>query len=393
MKMQEKGTDKRFVWHLFLALALAIVFMRLLDSSLIPAFNAALRACIPFIFAFVAAYLLRAPVQWVQAWLTRWFSKNKPHRWQRVTATTLVMAVTIGLCLLLVASLLPAVVDNGKELAKNLPAYVPKAKEMLTKVLANLSDVVGKDLQQAIADGFTKLTDDLLKNTSDYLGFAYAFVVALGKLTFGLIIGIISAFYLLLDFDRYINLGKRVLRSMVTHDSLYYNYTDFIKETDRVMTKFISGKLLTSLIVGVLCFIGFLFIGIKGNILFSTIIAITNLIPYIGPFIGAVLPLLLALMDDPVKALEVVVLIVIVQQLDNNVIGPKIIGDMLKINPFWILVGVILGGAMFGLAGTLLGAPVIALIASVMRKYMELRRIQRNARKEQQKQESCNKSE
>lgn len=383
MKMQEKGTDKKFVWHLFLALALAFIFMRLLDSTLIPAFNAALRASVPFIFAFAAAYLLRKPVLWVQRLFSKWLGKGKVRRWHRVLATAFVMAVTVAFCWLLAASLLPAVVSNFSDLLKNLPTYIPKAEAILNDLLKSLSDVLGKDVQKVISDGFNSLADNLLKNTSDYIGFAYSLVVTVGKLTFGLIIGIISAFYLLLDFDRYINLGKRLLRSMVNQDNLYNRYMEFLRETDRVMTKFVSGKLLSSLIVGVLCFIGFLFIGIKGNFLFSTIIAVTNLIPFIGPFIGAIPPLLIALLDDPVKAIAVAVLIIIVQQLENNIISPKIIGEMLKINPFWILVGIILGGAVFGFAGTLLGAPVFALLAGVLRKFMELRRIQRAARQEQ----------
>ncbi len=125
------------------------------------------------------------------------------------------------------------------------------------------------------------------------------------------------------------------------------------------------GRLLDSLIVGLLALIGFSVLKVPYVLLFSFIVFITNIIPYFGPIIGAIFPIGMTLMIDPIRAIWVAIFIFVLQQLDGNVIGPKIMGDSVGLSPLWIISVVILGGSLFGFIGVFLAVPISAVMKEV----------------------------
>ena len=151
-------------------------------------------------------------------------------------------------------------------------------------------------------------------------------------------------------------------------DRLYRLIADEFTYADRMFNGFFMGKLKDSAIIGVLCFIGCLILGYRASLLIAVIIGITNIIPFFGPFIGAVPCGLLLLLENPMHCLTFIIFIIILQTLDGNVIGPKILGDTTGLSSFWVLFSIIFFGALWGIVGMVVGVPLFAVIYDIIKK-------------------------
>ena len=152
------------------------------------------------------------------------------------------------------------------------------------------------------------------------------------------------------------------------------DFLDTANEGNRIVTKFIIGKLIDSTIIGFMCFITLIIFDIPYALLVSVIVGVTDIIPFFGPYLGAIpCTLLILLSDEPIKALYFVIIILVIQQVEGNIISPKIIGDTIGLSPFWVITSMIIGGGLFGLAGMLLGVPVVAIIFFLLKKSTDKR--------------------
>ena len=189
---------------------------------------------------------------------------------------------------------------------------------------------------------------------------------------FQLFVGLITAFYLLMDKERFCNQSKKICYATMrreTCESLIY----WTRHASHIFAGFISGKILDSIIIGVLCYLGMLLFKMEYALLISVIVGVTNIIPFFGPFIGAVPSILILLIVNPYSALWFAVFILVLQQLDGNVIGPLILGDYVGISPLWIMISIVIGGGLFGFVGMLLSVPVFALIYAIIKALLENR--------------------
>ena len=143
---------------------------------------------------------------------------------------------------------------------------------------------------------------------------------------------------------------------------------DEIKYIDKMFSGFINGKIVDSIIIGILTFIVLSIFRMPYALLISVIVGITNIIPYFGPFMGAIPSALIILMIDPIKGFWFIVIIIIIQQLDGNVIGPKILGESTGISSFWVLFSILLFGGLFGFVGMVIGVPLFAVIYDIARR-------------------------
>ncbi|MBR3936215.1 MAG: AI-2E family transporter, partial [Oscillospiraceae bacterium] len=150
------------------------------------------------------------------------------------------------------------------------------------------------------------------------------------------------------------------------------------RESDRIFSGFINGKLIDSLIIGILCFIGMSIIGFDFTLLISFIVGVTNVIPFFGPFFGAIPSVLILLMVDPWQALWFAIFVLVLQQLDGNVIGPKILGDNTGLPALWVMFAILVGGGMFGVIGMFVGVPAFAVIYQFTKEYLENRLKKKN---------------
>lgn len=196
----------------------------------------------------------------------------------------------------------------------------------------------------------------------------------LGTLTFfkNVFIGIIIAIYVLNSKQLFAAQAKKLLYGCLSTRRANI-VLDNARFTHRVFGGFINGKLLDSLIIGILCFVGMTALRMPYAMLISVVVGVTNIIPFFGPFIGAIPSGLLILLIDPLKALYFVLFILALQQFDGNILGPKILGDSTGLSSFWVIVCILLAGGLFGFVGMVVGVPLFAVLYSILSGWCAIR--------------------
>ncbi len=184
------------------------------------------------------------------------------------------------------------------------------------------------------------------------------------------VVSLIVSVYLLVSKKRFLGQLKKLLYVFLKPDTANASLSIF-RQVNKIFGGFISGKLIDSLIIGILCFIGVSILKMPYPLLISVIVGITNVIPFFGPYIGAIPSAFLVLLIDPGKCLIFIIFIFLLQQLDGNVIGPAILGDSTGVSPFWIVVSILVGGGLFGFIGMLLGVPTFAVFYFLVKTFSE----------------------
>lgn len=212
----------------------------------------------------------------------------------------------------------------------------------------------------------------ILNNASVWVGYLASGIMGAFNLVYNLCVGLIICFYLLIGKERFMRQGGKILYVL-----LKPNRADWILHrlngANRTFSSAILGKILDSIIIGMLCFIGVVILHTPYPALIAVIVGVTNVIPFFGPFIGAIPSTLLVLMHDPVKALYFVIFIVVLQQFDCNILDPKIVGGSIGLPAFWSLFACLLGGGLFGLVGLLLGVPTFAVLYNLCKELIDER--------------------
>lgn len=358
----------------FCVIALSILFFFSLFrvDALVRSLRAAAGVLMPFVFGAVIAYLLNPLFNRIYALLLPFLRKclkKKPGAAAR-TAKALSTALSVLIALLLVGALfsmvLPQVITSIIGLVESnlLPDSIQRVTEWFDKTLRD-----NPGLEAAAQQVYSEAVDTLTAWVkTDMLPQLTNLVTGLmGTLAFAknLCIGVIIAIYILNSKRLFAAQGKKILYSLCG-----VRRTNFILEnlrfTDRVFGGFLGGKVLDSIIIGILCFIGLSIMDMPYTMLISVVIGITNIIPFFGPFIGAVPSTLLILLINPLKALYFVIFILVLQQFDGNILGPKILGQSTGLSSFWVMFALLVGGGLFGLVGMIVGVPLFAVLYSLI---------------------------
>ena len=374
--------DKKYLyWGItaFCVIAAAILFYMVLDQLAgIGKWIAKLVGILsPFIWGLVITYLL-APMMltmeksWFSPLGARLFKRNKAGGSRFARSMSVFVSILIFLAILtaLVYLILPQlyrsiamIVDNSQTYMANLTAWAERLLENFPEVEAYVTDVIG-NANQRILDW---LQSSVLPSLGSFVTNLTTGVVVVLRGLYNLIIGIIVSAYILGNLETFKASVKRVLYSIFTVEAAE-KLREGIAFTDRTFMGFITGKLLDSAIIGLICYIVCAVINMPYALLVSVIVGVTNVIPFFGPLIGAVPSAIIILMVDPVKCLIFVIFIIVLQQVDGNIIGPKILGNTTGINGFWIMFSIILGAGLFGFWGMLLGVPVFVVIYTLINK-------------------------
>ena len=189
-----------------------------------------------------------------------------------------------------------------------------------------------------------------------------------------MLIGIIVSVYVLMSKEKFIGQGKKMLYA-VLKPHFANNVLTVLRQSNRIFGGFISGKLIDSLIIGIICFIGLYFMKTPYTVLVSVIVGVTNIIPFFGPFIGAVPSAFLVLISDSgginiMGCIYFLIFILALQQFDGNILGPKILGDSTGLSSFWVLFSILLFGGLFGVLGMVIGVPLFAVIYDIVKKFI-----------------------
>ena len=341
----------------------------------------------PFIWGLVITYLLNPLVRVLQHRVfgplcTRIFARSRRHRGIRLSrALSVVFAEIFMLALItgLFFLIIPQLYSSIETFVSNSPTYIDSLTTWATKLLTDFPEIrnyVTQVLGDVNTDVMAWLQTSVLPRLGNLLSNVGTGVRYVVTAVYNLVIGIIVSIYILGNIESSTANAKRVLYSVLSVDAAK-KFLDGLGFVDRTFIGFLNGKLLDSAIIGLICYIVCAILNMPYTLLISVIIGVTNIIPFFGPFIGAVPSVIIILMISPVKALVFVVFIILLQQVDGNIIGPKILGSTVGINGFWVMFSIILGAGLFGFWGMLLGVPVFVVIYTVINNNID-RKLQRS---------------
>lgn len=325
----------------------------------------------PFIYGAVIAYLLKPVCNTIEGFLRRSFPE-KAHK----AVEPVAILLTMVFALLIVYALLMMIIP---QLITSITTLYYTAQRNINRFVAWISTQEffeeNHDLLLMIESAYDSISlnlDTWIKNTlmpsvQNIVSGLSSGVISVVNTLKNLLIGIIVAVYLLASRKRFAQQAKMILYSAAP-TPWAQRVMDEIKYADRMFGGFINGKILDSAIIGVLCYVVCLIVRFPSALLVSVIIGVTNVIPFFGPFIGAVPATLLILIQDPIKAIWFVLFVFILQQLDGNVIGPKILGNSTGLSSFWVLFAILLFGGLWGFVGMIVGVPLFAVIYDVVKK-------------------------
>lgn len=323
----------------------------------------------PFIYGSVIAYLLRPACNWYDETLTE-LLPAKMRKLANPVAVFLTMLTGFFVVYLLLIMILPELYASIQNIWATIPGRVQGFLDWATATFGEEERLV--QLVRTAYDALYTSIDDWLKNTlMPYMtnivsGVGHSVLRVLNFLL-DFLIGIIVAVYLLLSRKQFAKQSVLVIRSTLKPKwaRLVLEEVAFV---DKMFGGFIDGKLLDSAIIGVLCYFGCLIFKFPNALLVSAIVGITNVIPFFGPFIGAVPATLLIMLENPIKGLWFILFVFGLQQLDGNVIGPKILGNKTGLSSFWVLFAIILFGGLWGLVGMVVAVPLMAVLYDLVKR-------------------------
>lgn len=282
----------------------------------------------------------------------------------RVLALILAEIVLVFIIAALIYLIVPQVYESISAIITNSPTYFDTASSTIDKLLKNYPEIeeYATKIFGNLTDALTKwATNTLLPSMESIVTNITSGVMSVLKAVYNVVIGIIVSVYILYNKEPFIAHYRKILYSIFS-PARARKVSSALRFADRTFMGFITGKLLDSAIIGVICYLGCVALNMPYSLLISVIVGVTNVIPFFGPFIGAVPSALLILLVDPIKCLIFVIFIIVLQQLDGNVIGPKILGNTIGISGFWVLASITVAASLFGFAGMILGVPVFAII-------------------------------
>jgi predicted PurR-regulated permease PerM len=324
-----------------------------------------------FVFYGIAfAYLMNPIQKLVEKGLKKLFGRRNVterglHKLSRTVSVIVALLSFLAILYGLIAMVVPQLVESLTETfsQENLQNYYDKITTWLNNVVRGtpVEDwLQERDPVKAVQDWVTKEI-----NIFSTLGNAVNEVYGVAKVLFNMIIGIVAAVYLLISKEKFIAQTKKIIVSVFrpkTADRLF----EIGRLTNRSFGGFIVGKLIDSLIIGILSYIGMIILGLPYPLLSSALVGIFNIIPFFGPLIGIVPAALLILLQSPIQCLYFLIFEIILQQVDANIIGPRILGGRLGISEFWILVSITILGGVFGFPGMILGVPAFTVFYTLI---------------------------
>ncbi|MBR1931119.1 MAG: AI-2E family transporter [Lachnospiraceae bacterium] len=313
----------------------------------------------PVVIGMIVAYIIDPLVMFVQRKLLR---RMKNETLARTLAVVLSLLIVVLLLVLILSSLIPQLVNSLATFIGNFDEYSKHIQKSLNHLNSQFS-TLHLDLSGLLQSG-TNVLNNITEKLPTYLNKIANASSTVGGHVMNWVMGIILAVYFLVDKKRLIG-GLKQLLKLLLSGKKYLKASSFWKRCNAIMIKYIVCELLEGLVVGGLNFVFMLIMGMPYAVLVSVVVGVTNMIPTFGPVIGAAIGGLILLLVDPWKALAFLIFTVILQTIDGYILKPKMYGETLGVPSILILVSIIVGGKMFGVAGILLAIPFAAIISFV----------------------------
>ena len=327
----------------------------------------------PFVYGGVLAYLLKTPCNFLQRRIEAILPDKKKSMANNLAVVLVIVLAGLVLYLLLIM-VIPEVARSIAVLANTIPQSIEQLSKWLAVELEG-NEVIQSYVNTALLDVEKRLeawmSTDLMPLLQGIMGGFANTVGSVFTLLKNLGIGVIICIYLLAGRKIFARQGKTVLYATLQPESADKILKEFAF-IDKTFVGFFAGKILDSALVGLICYAFCLIMSFVTDfpnaVLISVIIGVTNIIPYFGPFIGAIPSALLILITSPVNCVIFLIFIIILQQFDGNILGPRLLAGSVGLSGFWVLFSITLFGGVFGFAGVLIGVPVFAVIYDFIKK-------------------------
>ena len=350
---------------LFCVVIVSYIFMKILDNSgvILSGLGSLYTIISPFIYAAIIAYILNP--------IMKFFERK--FRMKRAISILCTYLMIIGVMIILVVYLLPKVVNNLTDFARNVPYFANEAQEWVDKFLNN------KHIHEIVKSQFaafnpqviiSKFSDFSMTALNSFLNGMVSFTSSFIKWIFGFLISI----YILFDKERFKEITKNMTFAIFKQKKGKL-IIGLCKNLNNMIGTYIGIKAVDSLIIGVLASIGLAIIKSPYSVLIALIVGITNMIPYFGPFIGMMVGFLINIFFSPVKALVVLIFLFLLQQFDAWYLDPKLIGGKVGLSPFLVIFAVTLGGGLYGPIGMVLAVPIMAVLKIYIDKFLKNKKI------------------
>lgn len=325
----------------------------------------------PFIIGFSIAYILNFILKFFERSIfSIEFMKNLKLKRNSKRALSLIVTYLVSFIVvyLFIKFVLPQLLDSIVGLINDIPMYINETTKFIDGLLLQLN--IEKQYLDLINDNFNRFIDYVIKFVTNLLPVLGTLLTSVASKIWNIVLGVIVSIYLLSDKERFCALSKKITYALFPKN-IAEKTIEITHRSNSTFGKFLVGKILDSLIIGILTFFILTISKMPYATLISVIVGITNIIPFFGPFIGAIPSFIIILFVSPVKALWFLVIILVIQQIDGNIIGPKILGDSIGISAFWILFAILVAGKFLGLVGMIIGVPLFAVVYSLIKEIIE----------------------
>lgn len=320
-------------------------------------FSNAISIISPFIYAFAIAFILNRPMMWFE----RTLFKDKKKK--RILSVAVTFTIAISLISVLMVLVLPQIGLSIAYLVEAMPGFIQSVSQTAVEVMEQIH--LNSRLSRQVQEMWNNIGTGIMNFTVSVLPGVVNVSIGIGNAVIKSIMSTIIAIYMLASKDR--------LKFQIKKFFYAYFSRNFAEDTfelgrmsNTIFSDFIIGKMIDSTIIGIIAFIGMLFIYPDYAVLIAIIIGVTNMIPFFGPFIGAIPSVFILLILSPFAAFVFLIFIIVLQQIDGNIIGPKVLGSSLGLSPLWILVGIIVGNGAMGFLGMVIGVPTFAVIYNLV---------------------------
>ncbi len=363
----------------FLVIAASICFYYLIFRS--EAFSAKINAFFsilsPVIYGIIIAYLLTPIVNYIERrLLTPLFTRKVPEittkkkKYMRVISVILSLFLIALLLYAFISIIVPEVSRSIIAISYQFPYYIRNLTKFSNKLLQDnptLNNLFIQFVDDYSGEFSNFLNKTIIPQMQEILKHISLSLLSFLKTLWNVVIGAIISVYVLFNKELFAGQAKKIAYALLNTDHANIFIKD-IRFTSQTFIGFLSGKIIDSIIIGILCFIGLSVLKMPYAILVSVIVGVTNVIPFFGPYLGAIPSALLILLVNPLKCLYFIIFIIILQQLDGNVIGPKILGQSTGLSGFWVIFSITIFGGLWGVAGMIVGVPLWAVIYALVKR-------------------------
>lgn len=395
MAEQEKTTqvEKKKTYHSwrhyfrmgftgFLTVAACITFFFVLFrwGTISAAIGKIVKSAEPIIIGLALAYLLMPVKQFIEKPMYQFLvsKKLKEEKAKNLSKTIGIIGAIVFLLVIigiLIMSLGPALLTSILGLVDAMPSYIESFVKWISD--SGLADTeaavfIGNAISSFTVELENWAKTEILPLVQQYITQITSGVLSVVKAILNFLIGIVAMIYVMSIHESLVGQCKKIIYAIFPAKKGNI-IIDTVRKSNKIFGGFVIGKIIDSAIIGVIAYIGCLIMKTPSALLVAFIVGVTNVIPFFGPFIGAIPSIALVLIQSPIHALYLAIFILILQQVDGNIIGPKILGDSTGLSAFWVLTSILIAGGLFGFFGMLLGVPVFAVIYYILQKILSYR--------------------